>query len=166
MQTDQTNPLGPPFGQLAFATNRFLLDHMRRIRQVFEMDLDVAFVFGSLAHLNLFHGLHPHLAAGEAITVRDGHRFNPVRLRDVVQVTQLPRETVRRHLMKLEHETKVYQPEEGHWCIRAEAISPEMAQETRQTISRLLETAAELEGILQRFNLQTPSQYPQSSFSR
>lgn len=143
----------PHFGQLAFAANRFVLEHMRRIRQNFQLELDASFVLGSLAHLNLYHGLNPHLPKESLLTLNHEHEFKPVRLRDVVQVTALPRETVRRHLIKLEAEKMICQPIAGKWCIAGSAITPEMMRETLCTVKKLLNTADELRGILDRAGL-------------
>lgn len=142
-----------PFGQLAFTANHFVLDHLRRIRQVFDLDLDIAFVFGSLAHLNVQHKLHPLLPPTEALNLQNCHEFRAVQLRDVVQVTGLPRETVRRYLVKLEENQKVYQTSLGKWCVRRDSITSEMVANTMVTIKNLLQASEDLQGILDRSNL-------------
>ncbi len=144
---------GQPFGQLAFTANSFLLDHMRRVRQIFGLELDIAFVFGSLAHLNICHKLHPLTPVNQSYNSKDVNEFRPVRLRDVVQVTGLPRETVRRHLLKLEQDHKIFQPQVGKWCLNPQAITPDMAGNTVKTIQNLLKTAKQLNEILEQSGL-------------
>lgn len=137
------------FSQLAFATNRNLLQHMRRIGQDFDMNLESAFVFGTLSHLNLSHGLHPYTPLSKSLKRTQQHLFNPVRLRDVVAVASLPRETVRRKLLQLQVEGKVLQPKEGYWCININSIDESMIELTKITIKNLLKTADELRAILE-----------------
>lgn len=145
MANDDKTSVKPYYGQLAFTANRFVLSHMRRIRQNFALELDRAFILGSLAHLNVYHGLNPLLPKEMLITRNEEHLFMPARLRDVVNVTGLPRETVRRHLLSMAH-----QPIAGEWRISSCSVTPEMMDETMSTVKNLLKTADELHGILDR----------------
>ena len=136
------------FGQLAFAANRFILAHMKRIIQDLQMDLESSYVFGILSHLNLAHGLHHLTPPEEAIKDTDTDRFVPVRLRDVVAVTGLPRETVRRKLNNMLSSGLVLMPKNGYWCISTKAISKKMRQVTLEMIGELMETAERQKSIL------------------
>lgn len=41
------------FGLLAFACNRFIVNHMRRICVELKIDLETALIWGTLAHMNV-----------------------------------------------------------------------------------------------------------------
>lgn len=136
------------FGQLAFATNRFMLAHMKRIVQNLDMDLESSYILGILSHLNLAHGLHHLTPPEDAIKGSDTDHFVPVRLRDVVTVTSLPRETVRRKLNQMLALGLVLQPKAGHWCINMKSVDSKMREVTLENVSNLLETADRLWAIL------------------
>lgn len=132
------------FSLLAFATNRNLLSHMRRIALDFDMNFETTFVFCTLSHLNLSHGFHPNLPSSKVLDREDRNQFRQVRLRDVVGVTSLPRETVRRKLLQLQSEGKVLQPEEGYWCIDMSSVYERMIELTKTSIRNLIKTTIEI----------------------
>ena len=112
------------FGLLAFAMNRHLAQHMRRVSRALDADLESVFVWATLAHMNAMNIALPGMDPLEAPTVGDAMllALHPVRLTDVVQVTGLPRETVRRKLERLREQGRVERLPDGSWRFRTDAI--------------------------------------------
>ena len=127
-----------------------MLAHMNRIVKNLGMDLESSYILGILSHLNLAHGLHHLTPPEDAIKRSDTDDFVPVRLRDVVTVTSLPRETVRRKLNQMLASKLVLQPKAGHWCINTESVDCNMRKVTLENVGDLLETADRLKAILDR----------------
>ena len=106
------------FGLLAFIVNRHLIDHMRRIALELDMDFEAAYLYGTLAHLNVLKVISPASDPNIALDTQGLSlaELVPVRLADVVQVSGLPRETVRRKLELLQARCKIKRTPEGLWC--------------------------------------------------
>jgi hypothetical protein len=140
------------FGLIAFAMNRHLAQHMRRLSRELESDLDAAFVWATLAHLNALKILRPGAdrldVSGSGDMLRS--ELNPVRLSDVAQVTGLPRETVRRKLALLRERGRAERTADGRWCFRPEGIDETAYAFTREMARNLLQTAAEVQRLLDR----------------
>jgi hypothetical protein len=95
------------FSLIAFTMKRFVVDQVLRASRMFDNDIEAMVLFGTLSHLNVLPmrppGTRPSTSLGP-----DGRAPNaqallrPVRLRDLVQITGRPRETVRRKLQGLE----------------------------------------------------------------
>lgn len=138
------------FGLIAFAMNRHLAQHMRRLSRELETDLDAAFVWATLAHLNALNIARPGADPLDVRGVGDMSLsgMNPVRLTDVAQVTGLPRETVRRKLALLRERGRVERTADGRWCFRPEAIDEAAYEFTREMARNLLQTAAEVQRLL------------------
>lgn len=137
------------FGQLAFATNRYICSHLKHLVDDFEMDLEMAFVFNALSQLNMSDGLNPHVHKNVILNVDSQPLLKPVRLRDVVGLTSLPRETVRRKLHRLLSDGKVCRPSDGLWCVNPDVLTAKMDQHIVVGILGLLHTAEELQMILE-----------------
>ncbi|ENO81992.1 MULTISPECIES: helix-turn-helix domain-containing protein [unclassified Thauera] len=139
------------FTMVAFAANRHLVDHMRRMTTTLDMDLESAMLWGTLAHLNVAQAIRPGAPPTELLApdgfLLGAHR--PVRLTDLVQVTGLPKETVRRKLEKLRQRGKVRRTEDGLWDALREGIDERTHAFTRESVKRLLSTARIIEGMLQ-----------------
>ncbi|NMG69747.1 DeoR family transcriptional regulator [Parazoarcus communis] len=139
------------FAMVAFAANRHLVDHMRRMIQELELDLESAMLWGMLAHLNVAHAIRPGAAPSELLS-SDGFllgEHHPVRLTDLVQVSGLPKETVRRKLDKLRQLGKVRRTDNGRWDVLRDGVDDQAYAFTRESVRRLLQTARVIEGILQ-----------------
>ncbi|MCC7547273.1 MAG: helix-turn-helix domain-containing protein [Burkholderiales bacterium] len=137
------------FSIVAFITNRFLVDHMLRAgRLLVENDYIELVIWGVLAHQNVAHLLPPG-SMPTAILRRDGYvpdyerRMRPMKLRDVAQITGLPRETVRRKLEQLARRGYVLRTEEG-WMVSVERVEPELREFTRESVLRLVTAADEV----------------------
>lgn len=132
------------FGLVAFAANRHILDHMRRITVELGMDLEMALIWGTLAHLNVMSALPPD---SDLMAVLDDNglakfgKLEPVRLSDLAQVTGLARETVRRKLERLHALGKVERTDSGKWLFTNTGIDQASRDFTRETVIRLLRTA-------------------------
>lgn len=140
------------FGLLAFAMNRHLVDHMLRAMRELEIDFESLVIWGLLAHLNVAH-LVPPGSAPRSVLNEVGRftgppgQFRPMRLRDLEQVSRLPRETVRRKLKRLEEKGFVEQAG-GGWLYRREPIEPRLREFNRETLRRLLSLNNELVRLL------------------
>lgn len=137
------------FSLLAFIVNRHLVDHMRRIAIKLDMDFEAAYLYGTLAHLNVLSFVSP---VADPNMVLDDHGWSrktpqPVRLVDLVQVSGLPRETVRRKLEWLQRRGKVLRTPEGLWCYDKQGIDEDIVQFTLETIERFLKTADEMHAV-------------------
>jgi hypothetical protein len=139
------------FGPISFTANRHLIEHMIRVRRSLGIDYDTMLIWGVLAHLNVAHMLPPGKSKS-LIEIENEHKdpitgMRPLRLRDLEQVTGLPRETIRRKLNKLQKKNFILKAEDG-WIFNRDAIGPEMHEFTRITILRLLETAKTIVTLL------------------
>lgn len=138
------------FGLIAFAMNRHLAQHMRRVSREMDVDLDAVFVWATLAHLNALSLLRPGAdpldmpAAGATLLAA----ITPVRLTDVAQVTGLPRETVRRKLALLRERGRAERTADGRWRFCPEAIDDAAYAFTREMARNLLQTADEVRRLL------------------
>ena len=137
----------------AFTLNRHVIDHMLRIgRELTLDDYEAMLIWGVLAHQNVAHLLPP--GALPSIVLDDRGRLDgapegrrPLRLRDLVQITRLPRETVRRKLEKLAAQQWVEKTPEG-WVSSRARLEPTLREFTRESVRRFLATADELGRIL------------------
>ncbi|QDX82268.1 hypothetical protein B9N43_14065 [Denitratisoma sp. DHT3] len=139
------------FAMVAFVANRYLVSHMRRVMVELGVDLESAFIYGTLGMLNIAAEMPPGTAPS-SILEESGQlpedRVHPVRLSDLSQVAGLPRETVRRKLEKLRSLGKIERTADGAWQVcRVEADSVSRAF-TRETVVRLLATAQEVNRVL------------------
>ncbi len=152
-ETDDFNlRLDRAFGLLAFIVNRHLVHHMRRIALELDMDFESAYIYGTLAHMNVAPLLYPGAQPDEMLD-RDGlgrATGIPVRLTDVAQVAGLPRETVRRKLEILMAKGKVERTTDGLWCYAKDGLDENIVKFTKQTIRRFLATADELRATMGR----------------
>ena len=143
------------FSMVAFATNRHLVDHMRRLITLLDMDVESALLWGLVAHLSVAHAMHPgalpsDLLAPDGFMLGEAH---PVRLADLVQVSGLPKETVRRKLQRLRERGKLERSEDGRWAVLRTGVDETTYEFTRESVKRLLQTARVIEGILQHARL-------------
>lgn len=139
------------FSMVAFAANRHLVDHMRRLGQDLGLDLETAMIWGILSHLNVSRALPPGASPADVLNP-DGllaSAIHPVRNTDVVQVSGLPRETVRRKLERLRELGKVERLDDGRWQVLRSGVDERTYEFTRETVKRFLQTARQIEAILE-----------------
>lgn len=140
------------FGLIAFAMNRHLIDHMVRAVRELDVDFESLVLWGLLSHLNVAHLVPPGTAPRSTLDERgrfagDGSGYRPQRLRDLEQVSRLPRETIRRKLMKLEKLGYVERVNDG-WLYRRDPIEPDLREFNRETLRRTVALNAELRRLL------------------
>lgn len=146
------------FGLLAFSANRHIVDHMRRIGVELSMDLEMAQIWGTLAHMNVLPNL-PLGANPMAILNEMGREMlslEPIRLSQLSQITGLPRETVRRKLERLSVMGKVERCPDGRWLYRNIGVTDADVEFTRKTVLQLLATAQTLLTILAQVQVDPP----------
>jgi hypothetical protein len=139
------------FGPVAFTANRHLIEHMIRAQRELGVDYETLVIWGILAHLNVAHMLPPGKISLQ-IEIDNAMKdpktgMKPLRLRDLEQVTGLPRETIRRKLGKLQARNYILQTVDG-WMINREAVDQKMREFTRNTVLRLLSTAKSIQALL------------------
>jgi hypothetical protein len=140
------------FSIVAFTMNRFLVDHVLRSSRPFDNDIEAMILFGTLSHLNVAHllppGASPSRQLGPNGSVPDAQpQLRPVRLRDLVQITGRPRETVRRKLDKLHADGWIKRVVDG-WVLDIGSVSQEMRAHTLDGARRFLEAAAVMSAAL------------------
>jgi hypothetical protein len=140
------------FSLIAFTLNRHLIDHMLRAMRELEVDFESLVLWGLLSHLNVAHlvppGSGPTLVLTERGRLKAGStELRPMRLRDLEQVSRLPRETVRRKLNKLMQQGYVTQVE-GGWVLDISRVDPSLREFNRETARRTLRMADELARLL------------------
>ena len=139
------------FGLAAFAMNRFIVDHLLRFGRHFGADYPMLLVWGVVAHQSLI-GLIPMGSMPSQLLDEEGMlsdpqpALRPVRVRDLCQITGIPKETVRRKLLKLSEAGWIVQQGEG-WVINRETVV-DLRDFTRESMTRLLSTADHVRSLL------------------
>lgn len=142
------------FGPVAFTVNRHLIEHMMRAQRELGVDYESLVIWGILAHLNVAHLLPPGKALAQITLDIDSALIDPengfrmLRLRDLEQVTGLPRETVRRKLSRLEKLGYITHNSKG-WLVRPESVDERLRNFTRETTQNLLKAAQHVTELLQ-----------------
>ena len=119
------------FSLVAFVMNRFIIDHLLRSgRRLTGNDFEALVIWGVLAHQNVAH-LMPPGSLPTAILTEKGRLagaaegMRPLRLRDIAQITGIPRETARRKLERLAAERYVERrPEKKNATTAPTATTP------------------------------------------
>ncbi|PZU28770.1 MAG: hypothetical protein DI584_04920 [Stenotrophomonas sp.] len=150
LDPDLASPLDGQNVLISFTLNRYIIDHLSRAMRHFDLDMESVLVWSLLAQLNVAHLITPGSCPDSVLDengrlLKDGQEMRPLRLRDLSQISLLPRETVRRKLVKLEARGLVCRSGEG-WTMerlqvddkvrlfiqeqaqRAEAISKELSR--------------------------------------
>jgi len=141
------------FVMAAFVVNRHLVDHMLRVgRELKVDDYEALLVWGVLAHQNIAHllppgGLPSAILDDRGLFATDTKGLRPLRLRDLVQITRLRRETVRRKLARLAEQRWIEHTTQG-WVSSGARLEPTLREFTRETVRRFVATADELARVL------------------
>ena len=136
------------FVLVSYVMNRFLVDHMLRVaRELTDGDFVSMVVLAVLAHQNVAHLLPPGSSPSRVLDTRGRVPprvgLRPLRLRDVVQITGIPRETVRRKLERLAAGRWIERQDEG-WVVSRARAEPEMREISRESVRRFLAAADEM----------------------
>jgi hypothetical protein len=140
------------FGIVAFQLNRHLVDHMLRAARELRVDFESLVLWGVLSHQNVAHllppGSHPAAVLDETGRVpSDSLALRPLRIRDLAQITGIPRETVRRKLLALQAMGRVQRLRTG-WAIDPDSVGPELREFTRESARRLRAAARDIDDSL------------------
>jgi hypothetical protein len=132
--------------------NRFVVDQVLRGSRLFDNDIEAMILFGTLSHLNAAHlvppGSAPSRTLGTDGRVPDAQpRLRPVRLRDLVQITGRPRETIRRKLDKLQADGRIVRVVDG-WVLDVASVDEEMRAFSVDAARRFMEAAAIMSSAL------------------
>ena len=148
------------FSLVAFVMNRFIIDHMLRTgRRLTGNDFEALVIWGVLAHQNVAHLMPPGSLPTSILTEKgrlaDAVKgLRPLRLRDIAQITGIPRETARRKLERLAAARYVERRPDG-WVVSGERVEPDLREFTRESIYRLLTVADEIMAALKDADLST-----------
>jgi predicted transcriptional regulator len=141
------------FSLAAFIMNRHLLDHFVRVSRHFNLDFESVVIWGVVAAQNAAHLMPPGSLPSTRLTTAgrlpraDVAQVRPLRLRDVTQITGVPRETVRRKLRALVEAGWLVETEAG-WVVNRDRFEPELREFTRESMRRFLAAAAEVTAVL------------------
>lgn len=141
------------FSLAAFIMNRHLLDHFVRASRHFHLDFESVVIWGVVAAQNVAHLMPPGSRAATRLTTSgrlprdDETEVRPLRLRDVTQITGVPRETVRRKLRALGEAGWLVETKAG-WVVNRDRLEPELREFTRDAMRRFLAAAAEVNAVL------------------
>ena len=140
------------FSLVSLTVNRHLINHMRRVVMQLDMDLESAYLWGILAHLNILGSLHPETNITALIdeTGAPLKGITPISLATLSQVSGFARETVRRKLLHLQESGKVQRLEDGNWIIAIDGVDEGIQAFTKETVQQLLGVAKEVTDILER----------------
>lgn len=137
--------LDASFSVLAFMMNRAVVDQMLRSARRFGGDFEALMIWGVLAHQNVAHllplgRLLPALMDEQGYPATLQQEIKPILLRDVAQITGIPRETVRRKLEWLKTQGWLLKTSKG-WLLNLETVDPGLREFTKGNIRRFLATA-------------------------
>jgi hypothetical protein len=140
------------FGLIAFAMNRHLIDHMLRAQRELQVDFESIVIWGLLAHLNAAHLVPPGSSPASLLDQRGrvkavGAGLRPLRLRDLEQISRMPRETIRRKLALLEAKGYVERSGQG-WIYRSASVDARLIEFNRETARRMLGAAEVVSRLL------------------
>jgi DNA-binding IclR family transcriptional regulator len=144
------------FESVNFAMARFHIHHMRRIASFLKMDFESAYIWGTLAILNLVARMSSLIAldACAADTGDPSVPLTPVRLTDLAMICGIPIETVRRKLKKLQQRSKVEQADDGMWYIVNQSFDKATLQFTYESVAEFRRTAELLDRLIDKTRLQ------------
>jgi hypothetical protein len=137
------------FSLVAFALNRFLIDHMlRSARLLTDGDLEMLVLWGVLAHQNVTHLMPPGSVSAAVLTENgrvpdDEQRLRPMLLRDLTAITGIPRETARRKLEKLAL-MRFVERRGRAWVVSTARFESDLRSFTRESTRRMLAAADEV----------------------
>lgn len=140
------------FGLVAFTMNRYIADHLLRFARQFGPDYQMMVVWTVLAHQSVLH-LAPldsrpnDLLNEKGLLAEAMHELRPVRQRDLSQITGIPKETVRRKLLKLERNGWIIRQGSG-WVMALERIDPELREFSRESARRFLAAAEHMRTLM------------------
>lgn len=149
------------FSMVAFTMNRFIVDHFLRAgRQLTDNDFEALLLWGVLAHQNVAHLLPPGSVPCAVLDERgrlpdETQDFRPLRQRDIVQISGMPRETVRRKLISLQRLGLIERTAKG-WIVSRDPVESKLRDFTRDSARRFLMAADDVMRALREADLPRP----------
>ena len=148
----EPDPLDPAYAILAYTMNRAVIDQMLRAARHFGGDYERLILWGTVAHLNVAHLMPPGSLPSSLLDARGNlpeasQALRPVLLRDLAQITGIPRETARRKLEALAAQGWIRRTRDG-WLIEVERTDAELRPFTLDSIRRFLQSARVMQGAL------------------
>ncbi|MBK9442517.1 MAG: hypothetical protein IPN53_14935 [Comamonadaceae bacterium] len=140
------NAYNGAFSIVAYVTNRFLIDHLLRAgRMLTDNDFEALVIWGVLAHQGVAHLMPPGVMPSAVLDERgrfgeNDHMIRPILLRDIAQITGIPRETTRRKLAQLAEKKHISKVNQGR-VTSIDQVEPELREFTRESVMRLLVVA-------------------------
>ena len=137
------------FSLVAFMMNRHLVDHMVRTSRRFGIDFETLVIWAVVAHQNAAHLLPPGSSPSSILNdvgrlpATATPQLRPLRLRDVTQITGIPRETARRKLKSLGEAGWLLDTKAG-WVLNRDRTDPDLRGFTLETARRFLATANDI----------------------
>lgn len=159
------NAFNGAFSIVAYATNRYLVDHMLRVGRILtDNDFEAMVIWGVLAHQGVAHlmppGVLPSAVLDERGRLGDNETLiKPLRLRDISQITGIPRETTRRKLAQLAQKKYINKVTQG-WVISADRVEPDLREFTRESVMRLLAVSEEIMTALRNADERAQTERP------
>ena len=146
------------FSLVSLTVNRHLINHMRRVVMHLGLDLESAYLWGVLAHLNILGSLHPETKINAVLDESGAplKGITPISLATLSQVSGFARETVRRKLLGLQSSGKAHRLENGNWVIAVSGIDEDVHAFTKETVLQLLGVAKEVTDILEQSQKNKP----------
>jgi hypothetical protein len=141
--------------RISLALSEFTVPLLSRIYHAFEGDMVAAIVLGEIAHRNVEAWLAQYENAEEQLQ-DPGRRetlMRPCNALSIAESCGLPRETVRRKIVKLIDRGYVYRSE-GGFLFLARSVGEDFEDMTARNVEDLLATARRLQSLLA--NLPTP----------
>lgn len=122
--------------QVGSTIHRFVVDYLIRVRaRVLAEDFDALVLWGVLTH---HQAAQPETAMG-----LDGQRLDGLRQGDLARITGIPRETVRRKLLRLEAAGWILRAPRG-WVIHPQRSAQALETVSRDWSQRFVHTAGEI----------------------
>ena len=135
------------FGLVTFQMNRHFIDHLLRVGRQTGDDYEAMLIWGVMAHQNVAHllppGSDPTSVLNERGRLPSPGAKRPLRLRDLAQITRIPRETVRRKLEKLEQAGWIVREDDG-WLSSFDRSDKLLRETSREHVRRFLNAADEM----------------------
>lgn len=159
------NAYNGAFSIVAYVTNRYLVDHMLRVGRILtDNDFEAMVIWGVLAHQGVAHlmppGVLPTAVLDERGRLGDNETLiKPLRLRDISQITGIPRETTRRKLAQLAQKKYINKVTQG-WVISADRVEPDLREFTRESVMRLLAVSEEIMTALRNADERAQTERP------
>jgi hypothetical protein len=141
------------FSLVAFMMNRHLVDHMVRSSRHFGRDFESLVIWAVVAHQNAAHlmspGSLPSVILNEIgrLPASTTPQLRPLRLRDVAQITGIPRESARRKLRALGEAGWLLETKAG-WIVNRDRTDPDLRRFTLETARRFLAVANDIVQVL------------------